>query len=289
MAATELRKMLVVSPEQLERLRGEKQKVKEKELRSEMNSASDWDSYRILLQKFMDFKKEEREKKIHLPIFEVKRGEDDPPPPSPVKREAPDHPRVKTEKGREEEEEVSGGRAARHAPPRPAPAPAPASASAHATLLHRPPPKGEDDAAKQLHAVPVYAHRMSPDFNYENDEIPPVLRREEVGEDVSLESMLDIISRSVLGGGDHESSNSSSGGTDNDDDEFFHATTSTPITPPPPPPPPPVSGSTSPRESANSNHSSPHIRHLRFGRTFRWTPLQLEPRSRHRRGRDGGN
>ncbi|KAJ1526277.1 hypothetical protein ONE63_009431 [Megalurothrips usitatus] len=81
--------MLVISPEQLERMKGETLKNMKKELKEQMDDSlkkgegvtgekkdemsvhRDWDSYRLLLQKLTDLKNDERQQKVHLPIYEV--------------------------------------------------------------------------------------------------------------------------------------------------------------------------------------------------------------------------
>jgi len=88
MAGSVLRKMLVISPEQLSRMRGEAIGNLKKELEGEMkktlkhseksvknrdveNMYHDWDEYRTLLQKYIDVKREERQQNVKIPIYEV--------------------------------------------------------------------------------------------------------------------------------------------------------------------------------------------------------------------------
>lgn len=82
---TVLRKMLVISPEQLERMKGEALKTMKKDLELQMQNSlqksenlhsvdavyKEWDKYRGLLQKFIDVKREEEKKSVNLPIYEV--------------------------------------------------------------------------------------------------------------------------------------------------------------------------------------------------------------------------
>lgn len=78
-----LRKMLVITPDQLERMRGEADKQIQNEIQRQMKALlekpapspsayySEWDEYRPLLDRYLDMKKKERSTKLSLPIFEV--------------------------------------------------------------------------------------------------------------------------------------------------------------------------------------------------------------------------
>lgn len=292
--ASSLRKMLVISPEQLERLKGETMKEMKTQLESEMKEKlkksdsvekqdvegmyREWDEYRSLLGKYLDVKRRERTENVNIPIFEVAKAGDTLPHPllQAAHTAAFSEPVVEVKQEVKKEQSNNNVFVPKGSRESPRPRESPRE-SLNAAAGSSP-----DADHHYLRGVPVLPHRIFPEFDYDRDSIP---RMEYDPNNVSLEDMLDMISDHVNSGaqvmyeeGEEEGGD---GGLFNTppvaESQFLPRFQSSPITHSQPTNS--VAGSpTLTRGSPPVDQS--RIRQLRH-RDVRWTPLQLLPRRRH--------